>query len=155
MTHRQSVAESEIEWFPSEVDWWLRVILVAMPIVALATLVVGLIDGEGMVAAVLACAFIAGLYVAVVYPVRYGFDQEHLIVRFGVFRRRVPYARIRSVRPTWNPLSSPALSLRRLRVDYGEGLWSAALISPKHRDAFLDALAQRTGMPRSGDRLGT
>jgi hypothetical protein len=131
----------------------LGVILVAVPLVSAGTFVATLVAGEGAWAAGLSCVFIVTLYAGLVWPVRYGLGDEHLIVRFGLVRQRVPYRNIRLVRPTRSPLSSPALSLWRLRVEYGAGFLQAVMISPAQRDAFLDALAARTGLTRRDDVL--
>ena len=62
---------------------------------------------------------------------------------------------IREVRPTTNPLSAPALSLDRLRIDYEEGgRVRSLLVSPKDKEGFLQEL--RDAVPGSrieGDRL--
>jgi hypothetical protein len=60
---------------------------------------------------------------------------------------------ISEVHPTRNPLSSPALSLERLHVQFGRGFFKAVMISPEHPDRFLDDLSGRTGLRRQGDRL--
>ncbi len=65
----------------------------------------------------------------------------------------IPLAEISEVRPTSNPLSAPALSLDRLRVQFGRGLVGAVFISPVDRDHFLDELAQKAGLKREGARL--
>ena len=84
---------------------------------------------------------------------RYGLDDTHLLVRFGLCRQRIVLADISEVHPTSNPLSSPALSLDRLHVQYGEGFFKAVMISPADRNRFLDDLAQKAGLKREGDRL--
>lgn len=56
---------------------------------------------------------------------------------------RVPLREIRLVRSTRNPLSSPALSLDRLRIEYGR---RAIMISPDDKARFLEELQKR--MPR-------
>jgi hypothetical protein len=48
---------------------------------------------------------------------------------------------IRTVTPTRNPLSSPALSLDRLRIDYGRG--RRIMVSPRDPGAFLRELRRR------------
>jgi hypothetical protein len=94
-----------------------------------------------------------GIYFGLVFPMRYGLDDTDLLVRFGVCRQRVPLADITEVRPTHNPLSSPALSLDRLHVQYGPGFFKAVMISPADREGFLDDLARSAGLKREGDRL--
>ena len=52
-----------------------------------------------------------------------------------------------------NPTTRAALSLDRLRVQYGKGFFKAVLISPADRNGFLDDLARKAGLKREGDRL--
>jgi hypothetical protein len=152
--HPASTAEIDTVWFPSAIDPLVAVLLTIAPLATLATLVLMLLEkpDEAWTAAP-ALVFVAALYRLVVLPVRYGLAQEHLIVRFGLLRQSIPYAKIRSVRPSRSLLSSPALSLRRLRIDTGAGFWRTILISPAGRDAFLDSLAARAGLQRAGDQL--
>jgi hypothetical protein len=96
---------------------------------------------------------LAGVYLGLVVPIRYGLGDNQLVVRFGLCHHRVSLADILEVRPTHNPLSAPALSLDRLRVQYGQGFFKAVLISPADRNGFLDDLARTAGLKREGDRL--
>jgi hypothetical protein len=95
--------------------------------------------------------FVLGLYFGLVFPMRYGLGDTYLLVRFGVCRKRIPLADISEVHPTHNPLSSPALSLDRLHVQFGEGTFQAVMISPADCHCFLDDLAQKAGLKREGD----
>jgi len=103
--------------------------------------------------AVGAVLFVCGIYFGLVFPLKYGLDETNLLVRFGLVRQRIPLVDISEVRPTHNPLSSPALSLDRLHVQYGPGFFKAVMISPADRNRFLDELAQKAGLKRQGDRL--
>ncbi|MGE0058226.1 MAG: PH domain-containing protein [Dehalococcoidia bacterium] len=141
------------ERFPSVVDSWVLIVLAIVPLISVGVLVAAIASGEGVLAALIGPLIVAGIYGGLLYPVYYELEPDHLLIRFGVVHRRVAYTTIRSVRPTHNPLSSPALSLRRLRIDYGKGALSFVLISPQRRDEFLDALAARTGLNREGDAL--
>jgi len=91
--------------------------------------------------------------IRLVFPMRYGLDDTHLQVRFGICRQRIPLADILEVHPTRNPLSSPALSLDRLHVQFGQGIFKTVMISPAERSRFLDDLAKTAGLKREGDRL--
>jgi membrane protein YdbS with pleckstrin-like domain len=96
--------------------------------------------------------FILVLYGGIVLPIRYTVASDHLVIRFGLIRSRVPYDKIQGVKPTRNPLSSPALSLNRLHLETGSSL--GPNISPKDREGFLRALAARAPhLKREGDRL--
>lgn len=141
------------EQYASAVDRWLIVALFIAPLVSVGALAAAVIAGEGILAALLGPLIVAGIYGGLLFPLHYRLGADGLLIRFGLVRQRIPYEKIRSVGPSHNPLSSPALSLRRLRVDYGSGVFSFVLISPQRRDEFLSALAARTGLVRDGDRL--
>ena len=76
-------------------------------------------------------------------------------MRAAFFRWRIPLDQIIEVYPTHNPLSSPALSLDRLRINYkrpsGKTWW--VMISPKEKEQFLDDLAKAAGLEKDGNRL--
>jgi hypothetical protein len=144
-------------WYPSKVDWWVAILLVIGPLAALAGLAVTLRSGHGSTIAVALAGPVvfAAIYIGLVFPMRYGIDDDALVVRFGLVRLRIPLADITEVRPTRNPLSSPALSLDRLAISTGDGSERRvrALISPAARDGFLAELAARARLRRDGDRL--
>lgn len=144
-----------MRWYPSKVDWWLGAALCALPGAAVVVIVAAVRSGTwtDVLLALGMLLFVAVLYVGLVLPVRYGLDDSHLIVRFGLCRQRIALADILEVRRTKNPLSSPALSLDRLRVQFGAGVFKSVMISPKAREAFLDDVARRAGLQRDGDRL--
>jgi hypothetical protein len=150
-----SMSESAMRWYRSKVDWWLGLILMILPISPIVVCISLAASGKAseLPFGIAAFVFVAMLFVGVVFPVRYGVGDEKLVVRFGLCRFQIPVADIREVYPTRNPLSSPALSLDRLYVKFGDGFSKAVMISPADRDQFLDDLAGRTGLARDGDRL--
>lgn len=144
-----------MRWYRSKVDGWLVPLLGVPPVASVAVTILLLRVGtpaESLVGFGSMLAVVA-LYVGLVFPMKYGMDDEFLHVRFGLCRRRIRLADITDVRPTNNPLSSPALSLDRLQVRFGSGLWGALMISPAERGEFLDELARRAGLRREGSRL--
>src|SRR5258707_12255527 len=74
---------------------------------------------------------------------RYEVTSTDLIVRCGPFRTIVPLDTIVEVFPTNNPLSAPAPSLDRLRINYRKktGRKWFTLISPKDKEGFVRDLA--------------
>ena len=70
-----------------------------------------------------------------------------LIVRSGPFCWTIEISTISDATPTRAPWSSPALSLDRLRIDYGAG--KHILVSPASKQAFLRAL----GFVANGNEL--
>jgi hypothetical protein len=144
-----------MRWYPSKIDWWIAVLLGVAPVMSIAVCVALTLAGEtsGLLVGLASILLVFGIYFGLVFPMRYGLDDSHLLVRFGLCRQRIPLADISEVYPTHNPLSSPALSLDRLRVQFGPGIFKAVMISPADRDGFLDDIAQRAGLKREGDRL--
>ena len=131
--------------FVSKIDSWLLAIMllcVAVSAYATATLVgVELTLGNSVLA-----VFI--LFIGVVFPLwllgstRY-YINEHknqLIITSGPFKWRIDIESITSITETRNPLSSPALSLDRLLINYGNH--QQIMISPKQKHEFLVALAK-------------
>lgn len=123
--------------YPSKVDWWLAAVLVlSMAACVYASAHVVLVAPPGAWWMLLLTGG-----VGVVLPLwlllgtRYTLDQGQLLIRSGPFRWRVPVADITRITSTSNPLSSPALSLDRLRIEYGRG--SAIMISPRDKEQFL------------------
>jgi len=151
----QRMSDMDVVWYPSKIDWWLGLILVLVPLVSLGVLAASLTsdDPAEIMIAVVVCVATAALYGLLVLPVRYGIARDELIIGFGVVRQRIRLDAIQQVKPTHNPLSSPALSLDRLEIRTGSGLFSAIMISPANREEFLATLAMRSGLRRDGDRL--
>jgi len=118
--------------YKSKIDAWLGTILLAAVIaclIAFATLP-ALIIGSG-------------LPLWLMTSTNYTLCNTTLLVRCGPFKWRVPIEQITTITPTSNPLSSPALSLDRLRIDYGRG--QSIMISPKDKSQFIQDLESRRG----------
>lgn len=144
-----------MHWYKSKIDWWVALLLCVPPVASVAVCLsmafgAKAADWPWAVGGIL---FIIGLYAGLLFPLKYGLDDTHLLVRFGVCRQRIPLVNVSEVYPTHNPLSSPALSLDRLHVQFGPSFFKAVMISPADRDGFLNDLAEKTGLKREGDRL--
>jgi hypothetical protein len=138
--------------FKSKVDLWLIPLLAMPPIAAVATLISTYQASEGVLIGWISVIAVALMYVGLVYPVEYIMTPEALVIRFGLVRSKVEYESLEGVRPTRNPLSSPALSLDRLHLECGRSL--GPYISPADKDGFLTALLERAPqLERDGDGL--
>lgn len=129
--------------FRSKVDAWLLVVMVGAALAVFLS--IRMASAEGLLPPVWVLAVILAL--TVVLPVwllaatHYTFTEEQLVIRSGPFRWRIPLRDIRSADASRNPVSSPALSLDRLRIDYGSG--RVVYISPRDREGFLRELESR------------
>jgi hypothetical protein len=128
--------------FDSKRDLWLLVILRVMPLVLL--LVIGGVwyqvhhDLRGPIAgAFILIVFELFFFESVLRSTYYLIDAGTLVIRSSMFTWRVPIAEIRSITPTRSALSSPALSLDRLRIEYGR---KAIMVSPEDPKRFIEAL---------------
>jgi hypothetical protein len=141
--------------FPSKVDAWLGAIVVAAMIVPVGVAIMLALDSRTsrvalpvLAGEVLLFGFIAWVFAGT----RYIVGERDLLIRSGPFRWRVELADIASIRPTSNPLSSPALSLDRLEIRHGHGKW--VLISPRDKSGFLEAMTARSpGLVPEGEGL--
>jgi hypothetical protein len=137
--------------YRSAIDAWVLLVLGGGTAVAIvssgAVLVAG--DASTRVAALLAAAFGVGLPAWILLSTSYTLTAEDLVVRSGPFRWRLPIADITAIVPTRNPLSSPALSLNRLRITTRGR--ADVMISPADRAGFLADLEARRTAAGSGD----
>ena len=129
--------------YRSRVDRWLVAVLVAAAVTCLGASIVSLRTASGIELLVPLAALLGGIGLPLwlLATTRYTLTDEWLEVTSGPFRWRIPLAQITSITPTSNPLSSPALSLDRLRVAYGSG--KTVLISPEDKRRFIEDLEGR------------
>ncbi len=149
------MATEQPRWYKSKIDWWLIPVLCIPPVVSIVVVVSFAIAGEmtGLLIGAAVAVFVAALYLGLVFPMRYGLNDTHLIIRHGICRQKILLTDIADVYPTRNPLSSPALSLDRLHIQFGEGFFKGVMISPAERETFLEELANKAGLKRQGDHL--
>jgi hypothetical protein len=125
--------------FPSKIDWWLVVLVVAVPAWRIVTQWSELGSPPAALWVTIAVIVIVG---AALVPVRYVIEGRTISVQCGLIGwefSAFPIEDVQSIRPTHNPLASPALSLDRLKVELG--IRNSILISPKDKAGFLRAVS--------------
>jgi hypothetical protein len=134
--------------YKSKIDTWLALILVGAGVACLIAFVFALSTSSASAIAATLPALIlgAGLPVWLMTSTTYTLSNTILLVKSGPFKWQVPIEQITSITPTTNPLSSPALSLDRLRIDYGRG--QSIMISPKDKVQFIHNLEALRGIAR-------
>jgi hypothetical protein len=127
--------------YPSKVDWWLGSFLVATPlfIIALGLYLIP-ISKEGAIIAILSGIFTGSLMAALAIPCRYILDEDGLTIQAGLLKEKIQYKEIKGAELSSNPLSAPALSLRRVKIILGSGF---RLISPVNRKEFIEELKNK------------
>lgn len=136
--------------FASKVDVWLRIVMwfgVLVPIGA--PIVLAMRGQRGALWLIPVLLIPVALPLWSLWSTDYTFLGSDLHIRSGPFRWRVPLTSVRAVTPTRNPLSSPALSLDRLRIEYGYS--QAIMVSPADKTGFLAAIHARA--PIFAERL--
>lgn len=131
--------------YTSKIDTWLALVLISAMMACLVAVVVPLRLGQTAAAAIALPGFIvgAGLPLWLMMSTSYTLSDTTLFIKSGPFKWTVPVEDISRVTPTSDPLSSPALSLDRLRIEYGPN--KSVMISPKLKNEFLQDLEKRRG----------
>jgi hypothetical protein len=123
--------------FRSAIDVWLLLVFACTTLLVLVALVPLLASGAILLAALILASAV-GLPAWLLLSTWYEVDEELLLVRSGPFNWRIRRCDISAVRPTRSVLSSPALSLDRLEIEYGNG--RRILVSPANRQSFVETL---------------
>ena len=127
--------------FKSKIDRWIMVLLLVVIIAqiwAISTAATQAGDPLVTTGIILVGIAVVALMLWLIIGTHYTVDRGTLRIVSGPFRWKVAIDQISSVEATKSPLSSPALSLDRLRVRYGEN--RRILISPADRAGFLKAI---------------
>ena len=128
--------------FKSKIDRWLLYLLIAVMVFEVVVMSAAAMQVDSPLEAtvlIIAALVIVGLLGSMLIGTHYTVHGNTLRIRCGPFRWQVPVDAIESVEPTRNPLSSPALSLDRLRIQYGK---RRILVSPADKAGFLKAIGQ-------------
>jgi hypothetical protein len=121
--------------FASKVDWWLAALLI-VPLVLVGLFVVPAVLSTHP-ALLLTIVVPQALVLWILARTFYLVTEDALVVRSGPFRWTIPLTSIRSLSATRNPLSSPALSLDRIAIEYTGG---RLMVSPRNKAAFVRAV---------------
>lgn len=123
--------------YRSRIDAWLLVVLGVAVIASLFAVLAIIPSGTpvALATAVFTAIIGIGLPLWLLLSTRYTLGNGQLVVQSGPFKWRIPVADITSITQSSSLLSSPALSLDRLRIDYMRS--SSLMISPRNKDEFL------------------
>ena len=131
--------------FRSKIDWWVLGFLICLTGLLLQLLLTMQAKGTLLQFPVHATVYVMTI-VFVWWPAwntKYTVDEEYLSIRCLFLTWKIKRSEIQSISKTNNSVASPALSLKRLKVDYlKEGESKFILVSPRNQQAFCDALNQ-------------
>ena len=131
--------------FRSKIDWWVLGFLICLTGLLLQLLLTMQAKGTLLQFPVHAAVYV--MTIAFIWwpawNTKYTVDEEYLSIRCLFLTWKIKRSEIQSISKTNNSVSSPALSLKRLKVDYlKEGEPKFVLVSPRNQQAFCDALNQ-------------
>ena len=129
--------------YRSQVDQWLLVVFGISSLAAVGACGTLLYYGSYLEWLVAAASLLLGVGLPwwVLQSTSYTVTTGFLVIRSGPFHWSVPLRQVTNIKPTRSPLSSPALSLDRLRIEYSGG--KVVMISPEDRRRFLADLRER------------
>jgi hypothetical protein len=124
--------------FESKRDPWVVFVTRAFPFLLLAVLAAVEHNMRGVIGGLITLTIVELLLVGpIMRATYYVIEGDTLMIRSGIAKWRVPIRDIRSISPTRSVLSSPALSLDRLSIEYGR---KTIMISPEEKQRFIEAL---------------
>ena len=131
--------------YRTAIDWWLGLLLGACEVLCLY-LVIEPIVRRGTVEWPMVLITVGmSIMILPLFRIKYVLYSEHLLISMSLYgKARVRYADIVEVKKTNNPLSSAAMSLRRIQIDYVENdVHRMVLISPIKRKTFIEEIEQK------------
>lgn len=119
--------------FKSKIDWWFGLLLVYPIFMSVKSMLLG--EWVGL----LGLSIVVVLILFFSKTTRYIINDNQLIVKSTwVVYERIDISKITKIEKTNSILSSPALSLDRIRIRYNK--YDEVLISPKVKKEFIDEL---------------
>jgi membrane protein YdbS with pleckstrin-like domain len=144
--------------FRTKVDLWLLIVLltvVAASLLGLSHAYVAwsaqaaLAQKLPLIALIAVCVVGAAVPLWLLLTTRYRLSDERLDAHSGPFHWSVPVSEIVDVSSPRGASLGPALSLDRIRIEYGGG--RSLAISPENKQAFLRQLEARRQQARQAD----
>lgn len=129
--------------YSSRIDAWILLLMLAAiagQMLAIVALLVGDVPGLGQGPVIVMLLLGIALVVSILVRTHYTIAAGTLRVVSGPFAWSIAIVEIKSITESRSPLSSPALSLDRLQIDYGSG--RRILVSPADKQRFLEAIEE-------------
>ncbi|MDR1200781.1 MAG: PH domain-containing protein [Tannerellaceae bacterium] len=122
--------------FKSKVDWWYHLLLFILIVICFVVVI------KGNIAAVAVVLLITALAVHVMLSTYYIITADgRLVAHCSIFpRKEIGISAIEGVERTIMPVPSYALSLSRIGIWSGKGLWM--MVSPQNEKDFIKLLKQ-------------
>lgn len=130
--------------FNSKIDWWYWAVIGFVVLLLGYSTFVAVSAAEAVAIWTMVFAWMLGLGLPLwlAFSTYYVVEQDSLLIRSGPFKWVIDTKTITSIEPSRSSLSSPALSLKRLEITYGNH--QTILVSPKDWKGFIRALKDST-----------
>lgn len=132
-----------MQTFRSKKDWWVLAFVICMSGLLMQLLLTMYAKGTMPAFPVHTGVYFITIFVLwwPVFNTRYQVDAERLQIRCMFLKWDIPRDSIQKISKTNNSVASPALSLKRLKIDYLQaGQPKFVLVSPKDQTKFSQAL---------------
>lgn len=134
--------------FRSKKDWWVVAFVICMSGLLFQLLLTMYAKGTFVQYPLHSAVYILAILILwwPIFNTKYVIDSEHLHIQILFFKWKIPLDQISHVSPSNNSIASPALSLKRLKIEYQQaGENKFILVSPRQQQAFCQALKQKCG----------
>ena len=131
--------------YRSKVDWWLGLLLGGTELMMIWYTIEPIVSKGEVSWLMIITTIFTTIILLPLFAIKYVLYSEHLLISMGFYGQiRVRYEDIEKMTKTMNPLSSAAMSLKRLQIDYVEkGVHRMVLISPNGRERFIEEIEKR------------
>ena len=129
--------------FRSKKDWWLLAFVICMSGLLLQLLLTMQAKGTMQQYPLHTAVYILTILILwwPLWSTRYVVDNGVLTIKSLWLSWKIPLSEIQSIQPTDHSIIAPALSLKRLRIDYTEGgVQKFILVSTKDQTAFIKVI---------------
>lgn len=128
--------------YKHQIDLWIALLLYGSVLMFLPLLF--FVPKDQQFTLILTMIFMA----IIILPFMYGyleFTDDYLLIRLHVFRQKIYYDKIKSIRMCRNWLSSMALTINRIEIkEHDKGyVRGTTFIGPQNREEFFDELKRR------------
>lgn len=141
---REKIGMEDGITYRTKIDLWLGLLLGGAVLMEIWSTVKMFLQGKNDWFMIGMAVFVTVLVVPMFF-IRYTLYTDYILVDCVIFgKERIPYKSITKIQKTNNPLSSAAMSVRRIQIDYTiNGSHKMTLISPVRREEFIQEVEKR------------
>ena len=127
--------------YKAKIDWWMHLSAAVMFAADAFILYLAMTESGVWSFVALAVMLLCSILVVFIYIIKYELREDELLIRFGVFKQRVKYAEIKTIKESRCMLASLAPSVDRVEITYAK--WGLVYVSPKEKAEFMKELQSR------------